>query len=266
MKKVEWQSPDKGRHCIKYLLQFSWQSRWHFCKKIKLNILNQIPFYSKTQAIPKWRSRVCTSQGANLATRWFGNFVFMYFAVTPRTRAEKGPGRVWMNKRWKTQNSWLWVHGMGSSTFLSTKNSVQRHSWRNSGQKLLRANICMDRDHRARDRSRETKEQRCEENNKSSIRKGEQGRHQPRQNKLKGNVTLSWSMGLVLQQGQKARWKQNLGFLRHCKSKEKKLDKRANKTHQATTGLVLTLLNMKNTNIIPSNTFEKEIQWMELKS
>lgn len=128
------------------------------------------------------------------------------------------------------------------------------------GQKLLQASICMDRDHRARDRSRETKEQRCEQNNKSSIRKWEQGRHQPRQNKLKGNVTLSWSMGLVLQQGQKARWKQNWGFLRHCKSKEKKLDKRANKTHQATTGLVLTLLNMKNTNNIPSNTFEKEIQ------
>lgn len=138
MKKVEWQSPDKGKHSIKYLLQFSWQSRWHFCKKRKLNILNQIPFYSKTQAIPKWRSLVCTSQGAELATRWFGNFVFMYFAVTPRTRAEKGPGRVWMNKGWKTQNSWLWVHGMGSSTFLSRKNNVQRHSWRNWGKNCYR--------------------------------------------------------------------------------------------------------------------------------
>lgn len=64
MKKVEWESQDKGRHSIKYSLQFSWQSGWYFCKKIKLNILKQIPLYSKIQAIPKWRSLVCTGQGA----------------------------------------------------------------------------------------------------------------------------------------------------------------------------------------------------------
>lgn len=134
-KKDEWQSQDKGRHSIKYLLQFSWQSKWHFCKKIKLNILIQIPFHNKIQKIPKWRSLVSTSQGAKQATSWFDSFVFMYFAVTPPAWAEKDPGTGWMNKWWKIQNTWLWVsrleHGMRSSTFFSRKKSVKRHSWRN---------------------------------------------------------------------------------------------------------------------------------------
>lgn len=74
---------------------------------------------------------------------------------------------------------------------------------------------------------------------KGSIRKWEQLRHQPRQVEEKHYTVMVH--GTVLTE-LKSRVETKFGFFfSDCKTDKKKLDKHANKTHQTTTRLVLTL-------------------------
>lgn len=80
---------------------------------------------------------------------------------------------------------------------------------------------------------------------KDSIRKWEQLRHQ-RRDKTSCRETLhchgAWNCShSVRKQGRNTVWV----LFSNCKTKKKKLDEHANKTHRATTRLVLTLLNTK---------------------